>query len=242
MRRGHGGGDERLRCCLLHLRPPPDRAASSCGGGHGRAGGLRRSDAAAAAGVLGLACGCAGALPGPPWPLPQPPRRTNRRYNTGGLLGLGLGLGLAAQRKRRALPPPPAPAPPSVELDLRSVGGPAEDRRLLQLAFDALAAQSAPAHSGFRVTAMVVYTDQVIRPCDLRTSHAIRCSFDYLTTHSRSPGLPGRAAEGGGWPQRRGGPASPRRGDLRRAGGDAAGAWDGRLCPAAAAGEGRHRQ
>jgi hypothetical protein len=140
----------RLRACLGHLdtrgerqQPPPPggiqrraRASGADSGGH--RGPASVTPCAASSVLGGVVCGCAGGL---------------------------LGFGLAYWQQKRALgsgseivpPPPPSPALAS----LPSIPDSDEDDwRYLQLAFDAKEARRPPDHSGFRVTAVIVYTDE----------------------------------------------------------------------------------
>ena len=84
----------------------------------------------------------------------------------GGLLGFGLAYW---QQKRRIgscseINPPPPPSPPLT--NLAGIPDSDEDDRLyLQLAFDAKAARRPPHHSGFRVTALVVYKNEAGQQC-----------------------------------------------------------------------------
>ena len=85
----------------------------------------------------------------------------------GGMLCACAGFGLATllARRRNPSPRPAAPSepatplpPPSPQLDLSALAS-AEDRRYLQLLFDAKAGRAPPIHSGMRVAALIRYTD-----------------------------------------------------------------------------------
>ena len=85
----------------------------------------------------------------------------------GGMLCACAGFGLATLLARRRNPSPRSAAPsepatplppPSPQLDLSALAS-AEDRRYLQLLFDAKAGRSPPIHSGMRVAALIRYTD-----------------------------------------------------------------------------------
>jgi cytidine deaminase len=141
------GDRSRLRVCLGHLdggrqhqRVQP-RSRS-------RVGASRRGSAAvtphSVSALGGVVCGCAGGLLGfglAYWQLKRPS-----------------GVSGAAERPLTTLPPPP-PSPALAGL-AGIPGSDEDDRRYLQLAFDAKAARSPPDHSGFRVTAVIVYADE----------------------------------------------------------------------------------
>ena len=137
----------RLRVCLGHLDggrqhqrfQPRSRRRIFASCGHSAA--VTPQSASALGGVI---CGCAG-----------------------GLLGFGLaywqlhrssGVSGTTERPSRTLPPPPPPSPALAGL-AGIPGSDEDDRRYLQLAFDAKAARRPPDHSGFRVTAVIVYAD-----------------------------------------------------------------------------------
>ena len=129
-------GSSRLRVCLGHLDAGNEQPQLDSRRRAGGAGSVVTTCGASALG--GIVCGCAGGL---------------------------VGFGLAYWQQKRALgsgsevvpPPPPSPA----LANLTSIPGSDEDDwRYLQLAFDAKAARRPPDHSGFRVTAVIVYTDE----------------------------------------------------------------------------------
>ena len=144
-----GGGSSRLRVCLGHLNGAADGSkhwpAVQPAGISRRAGtrSSRRQAAVATHGagsaLGGIVCGCAGGL---------------------------LGFGLAYWRQKRSLGPgsehdwPPPPPSPSLTNLAGIPDADEDDQHYLQLAFDAKAARRPPDHSGFRVTAVIVYTDE----------------------------------------------------------------------------------
>ena len=139
-------GSSRLRVCLGHLDGGSDQHQQPQLGSRRRAGGSGAGSAAGGSAVTpcstsalgGIVCGCAGGL---------------------------VGFGLAYWQQKRALGsgsevvPPPQPS-----AALANLGGipdsDEDDWRFLQLAFDAKEARRPPDHSGFRVTAVIVYTDE----------------------------------------------------------------------------------
>eukprot|EP01043_Picozoa_sp_COSAG02_P050804 COSAG02_NODE_5268_length_4484_cov_1.709920_6_plen_378_part_00 len=139
-----GGGTSRLRVCFGHLNGAGPKHHAAVQTGSRRAGGTNGHSTVAthgaASAVGGIICGCAGGL---------------------------LGFGFARWQHMRTLgtgselewPPPPPPSPSLANL----AGVPnidEDDQHYLQLAFDAKAARRPPAHSSFRVTAVIVYIDE----------------------------------------------------------------------------------
>lgn len=140
-------GRSRLRACLDHLEGDgkPSARLGTVGAQGTRTAGIegartRNADVTTcgASALGGIVCGCAGFL---------------------------LGASLAYQKTRlvrseREVIPPPPPGPALIEL--AEIPESTEDERhYLQMAFDAKYARRPPGHSGFRVTAVVVYVDKV---------------------------------------------------------------------------------